>query len=442
MNTGENRRFFKYVIPSIGAMLVSGLYFVVDGIFVGRGIGTDGLAAVNLSVPFISLLIAIPMMIAMGGASLTSISFGKGETERANVYCNTSIFMVLVFALSMSVIGIFFSEPIALLLGANQALLEDTALYLKYFVMFGVFFSGAMVLAAFVRNDGNPKLAFWGMTVGACCNVFLDWLFVFPLHMGLMGAAIASGLGQVLSCIILSFHFIFKKGCLRLAMPKMSIKEVGSIFKTGLPEFVTQMNSPITTFCYNQIVIRAFGEIGMAAFSVVAYLLTIILAVFAGLAQGIQPLLSESRGKGDEVGEKKYMLKGLITNIILSLLVYLVMTTLGKPIIGIFNSDAEMIRLAYESILVYGISFPFAAINIVYTTYYLSVKQTAAAMRIAVLRSFILNVACIFAVPALFGERFIWVGIAVAEALDTLFVLLNNLYIKKRKSYEVRNYQS
>lgn len=304
----DYRRFFQYVIPSIGAMLVSGLYFVVDGIFVGRGIGTNGLAAVSLSVPFISLLIAIPMMIAMGGASLTSISFGRGETEQANEHFNTSIFLVLVFALFMSVIAVSFPKIIAGLLGVNEALLEDTALYLKYFVVFGIFFSGAMVLAAFVRNDGNPKLVFWGMTVGAGCNIFLDWLFVFPLQMGLKGAAIASGLGQVLACAILSFHFILRKGSLRLSLSKITRKEIGSILHTGLPEFVTQMNSPVTTFCYNQIVIRTFGEIGMAAFSVVAYLLTIILAIFAGLAQGIQPLLSLSRGQGELERERKFML--------------------------------------------------------------------------------------------------------------------------------------
>lgn len=428
----DNRKFFQYVIPSIGAMLVSGLYFVVDGIFVGRGIGTNGLAAVNLSVPFISLLIAIPMMIAMGGASLTSISFGRGETEQANEHFNTSIFLVLVFALFMSVIAVSFPKTIAGLLGANEALLEDTALYLKYFVVFGIFFSGAMVLAAFVRNDGNPKLAFWGMTAGAGCNIFLDWLFVFPLHMGLKGAAIASGLGQVLACAILSFHFILKKGSLRLFLPKITWKEIGNILHTGLPEFVTQMNSPVTTFCYNQIVIRAFGEIGMAAFSVVAYLLTIILAIFAGLAQGIQPLLSLSRGQGEPERERKFMRQGLIMNIILALTVYLVMVVWGKPIIRVFNSDAEMIRLAYDSMLVYGISFPFAAINIVYTTYFLSVKQTAQAMRIAVLRSFILNIVCIFAVPALLGDAFIWLGIAVAEALDTGYVFLSNRMKRKQ----------
>ncbi|MGN0159039.1 MAG: MATE family efflux transporter [Brotaphodocola sp.] len=422
----DNRRFFQYVIPSIGSMLVSGLYFVVDGIFVGRGVGTNGLAAVNIAVPFISLLTAITMMITMGGASLTSISFGQGETEQANHYFHTSVLLVLIFALFMSMISILFPGSIAGLLGASEVLLEDTAVYLKYYVVFGIFFCGSMMLSAFIRNDGNPQLAFWGMIAGACCNIFLDWLFVFPLQMGLRGAAIASGLGQVLACVILAFHFILRKGSLRFSFSKINQAEVWNILRTGLPEFVTQMNSPVTTLCYNQIVIRVFGEIGMAAFSAVAYLLVVILAVFIGLAQGLQPLLSLSRGEGNLNREKKFMRQGLILNVILSLAVYLVMVLFGRPIIRVFNPDAQMVRLAYNCMLVYGISFPFAAINIVYTTYFLSVKQTVQAMRIAVLRSFILNVVCIFAVPALLGDAFIWLGIAVAEALDAGYVFLSN----------------
>ncbi|MGN0591633.1 MAG: MATE family efflux transporter [Ruminococcus sp.] len=422
----KNRRFLQFVLPSIGSMLVSGLYFVVDGIFVGRGVGTNGLAAVNIAVPFISLLTAITMMITMGGASLTAISFGRGEYERGNRLFNASVLLVLVFSALMSLISILFSEPIARILGANEMLLQDTAVYLKYYVVFSVFFCGAMMLSAFVRNDGNPQLAFWGMIVGAVSNIFLDWLLIFPMGMGIRGAAIASGLGQVLACLILSMHFVMKKGKLHFSLSGFGRKEVLGILHTGLPEYITQMNSPITTFCYNQLVIRFLGEIGMAAFSVVAYLLVIILAVFMGLAQGLQPLLSLSRGEGKLEQERKYLRQGLTLNIALSVVVYLVMAVLGKPIIRIFNPDPEMVRLAYSCILVYGISFPFSAINIVYTTYYLSVKQTALAMRIAVLRSFILNTLLIFAVPAILGEQFLWLGITFAEAADTGFVWMIN----------------
>ncbi|MGN0640852.1 MAG: MATE family efflux transporter [Oscillospiraceae bacterium] len=431
----DNRKFFRYVIPSVGSALVTGFYFVIDGIFVGQGIGTNGLAAVNIAVPFISILIAVTMMITMGGASLVSIAFGRKEPEKANNIFNISLLLVVCFSLFMSLISILFPEAIARLLGASDILLNDTAVYLKYFVIFGLFYCGAMTLSAFIRNDGNPQLAFWGMICGAVSNVFLDWLFIFPLQMGVKGAAMASGLGQMLACAVMSFHFILRKGNIRFAVPKITKNELLTILQTGMPEFVTQMSSPVTTFCYNQLVIRIYGEIGTAAFSVISYLLVIIIAVFTGLAQGIQPLLSFSRGEGNLERERKFLHKGLCLNVLLSAAVYITMVIFGKQIIGIFNSDLKMIELAYNCILVYGISFPFAAVNIVYTTYYLSVKQTGQALWIAVLRSFILSVIFIFTVPFVLGESFLWLGIVAAEATDTGYVLIAN---RKRAAYNKR----
>lgn len=411
----DHKKFYQYVIPSIGSMLVTGLYFVVDGIFVGRGVGTDGLASVNFAVPFISILTAITMMITMGGATLTSISFGKGDTKKANNSFNTSLFMVIIFAFLMSVVSVLFPKQIARTLGASDLLLDGTAIYIKYYVLFGIFFCGAMILSAFVRNDGNPKLAFWGMIVGAFSNVFLDWLFIFPLEMGIKGAAIASGLGQVLACMVLSTHFIFRKGVLRLELIQLERSIIYQIIKVGIPEFVTQMSQPVTMFCYNLLVLKLFGEIGVSAFSVISYLLVIILAVFIGLAQGIQPLLSHSCGEGNIQKEQFFFHKGMRLNILLSIAVYALMILFGKRIIGIFNPDKELIRLAYQCIIVYGISFVFAAVNIVYTTYYLATKRTKTALKIAVYRSFLANVVFIFLIPSIFGPVWIWSGIIAAE---------------------------
>lgn len=411
----NNKKFYQFVIPSIGAMLVTGLYFVVDGIFVGRGVGTNGLAAVNIAVPFISILTAVTMMITMGGATITSIRFGKGENKEANNVFNTSLFMVICFALFMSIISVLFPQGIAKLLGASDILLDDTASYLKYYVLFGTFFCGSMTLSAFVRNDGNTSLAFWGMIVGAVSNIFLDWLFIFPLQMGIKGAAIASGLGQVFACLVLSIHFIRNKGVLHIAKPKQEQRLKLKIIKVGTPEFITQMSQPVTILCYNLIVIKMFGEIGVSAFSVVSYLIVIILAVFIGLSQGIQPLLSRSVGEGNKDKEKYFFQKGLRVNLFLSVVINIIMFVFGRKIISIFNSDSELIRIAYNCIVIYGISFIFASLNIVYTTYNLATKRTKDALIIAVLRSFVCNSIFIFLMPILFGEKGVWLGMIVAE---------------------------
>ncbi len=426
------KRFYSFVLPSIGAMLVTGLYFIVDGVFIGQGVGADALGMVNLSVPFISILTSVAMMITMGGASVASICFGRGERARANNVFNLCVWMVLLFALFMAVIAVLFGTPICRFLGASDHLLAGTVDYLTYYTVFGVFFSSAMLLSAFIRNDGNPRLAFWGMIIGALSNIILDWVFIFPLQMGVKGAAIASGLGQVFSCAVLLSHFVRKKGVLHFAMPHHERGLCARILKVGLPEFVTHMSQPVTTFCYNMMIVQVFGEIGISAFSVASYLLWVVLYIFMGLAQGVQPLLSLSFGEGEAQKERFFLRAALQLGAVVSVVIYAVLFVWGEAIISIFDNSASLIALTHDCLRIYGLSFAFAVWNMIFTTYYLSTERTKNAMLITVLRSLVLNTLCIFLLPALFGSGAIWFGIVVAEGLMALFVLVLVLHLRTK----------
>ncbi len=426
------KRFYTFVIPSIAAMMVTGLYFIVDGIFVGQGVGADALGMINLATPFISVMTSIAMMITMGGATISAISFGRGDVKRANQVFNLSLAMVVLLAAAMSGIALCFGTHIAHFLGASGRFVEGTAIYLTYYTLFGIFFCGSMLLSAFIRNDGNPRLAFWGMMVGAFSNIFFDWLFIFPLGLGLQGAAMASGVGQIFSCLVLSSHFIRKKGSLHLALPRFEGALCWRILCVGAPEFVTHMSQPVITFCYNLIIVSAFGEIGISAFSAASYLLWVILYIFMGLAQGVQPLLSISFGEGDIHKERYFLRTALHVGLVISLGIYLVLLVFGRNILIIFSSDPALIEIAYNCLMVYGLSFGFSTINVIYTTYYLSTERTKAAMQITLPRSLIINAACIFLVPALFGSQFIWAGIVVAEVLISLVVLVQYRLLCRR----------
>lgn len=420
----HKNKFYQFVIPSVCASMVTGLYFVVDGIFVGQGIGSSGLGAVNLAVPFICILTAVAMMIAMGGSTITSIFIGQGNDQKALHSFMNSIFLVLIFSGFMTVFSFLFSDKIAVFLGARKNLLSLTSDYLRYYILFGIFFCMAMVLAAFVRNDGNPKLGLAGMAAGALSNVFLDWLFIFVFHMGIHGAAIASGLGQVISCAIMLPHFIHGKGRLKLKLLPMEKYYIFEIVKRGIPELITQMSQPITIFCYNLIVIRYLGNIGVSAFSVVCYLLTLVFCIFIGVSDGIQPLISRSVGEGKKDLEQYFFKKGIAVNFFLAFSLYAVLLLFGKPVIHIFNREPALVRLASESLSVYGISFLFAAVNMIFTTYHLASKRTSKALTIASLRSFVINVAFIFLLPALFGRQALWTGIIAAELTVTIIAVL------------------
>lgn len=419
MNT-RRKKFFKYVVPSVGAMVVMALYIVVDGIFVGRGVGESALASVNIAIPFTTFIIAVAMMITMGGAAVTSIRMGRGDQAQANESFVTSGFMVLTFSIVVSAIGIIFPGGIARLAGASAMLETGTAIYIRYFSMFAVFACMSMAMSAFVRNDGNPNLALWGMIAGAVSNVILDWVFIFPLQMGIKGAAIASGLGQLISLLVLSVHFIRRHGKLRFRKTRLSLSLIGKIVKRGLPELITQMSQPVTILCYNLVVINTLGEIGVSAFSVICYLLTLILGVFMGVSQGVQPLISRSFGEKDVVSEKYYFRAGVIANVGLSVAVYLVLMFFGKSIIAIFNPNTQLISIAHEAAKMYGLSFVLAAANIICVTYFLSTKRTRQALIISASRSVGFNIILIPLIPHLLGASAIWYGIVAAELITMM----------------------
>lgn len=420
----EKSKFYRYVIPSIGSSMVTALYFVVDGIFVGRGVGVDALAAVNIALPFVILVISCTMMLTMGGATLTSISFGEGDDEKAKHIFKTTMMMVLIFAVLSIILGVGFTRPIAILSGASDLIMEDTVVYLRFYSMFGIFYCLAMCLAVFVRNDGNPRLALWGMVAGAVINIFFDWYFIFPLQMGLMGAAVASGMGQAVACLILLSHFFMKKGKLRMGFCRIKARLCWQIMKRGTPEFVTQMNQTITILLYNILAMNYLGEIGVSCFAIVCYLMEIIIACFLGVSQGIQPLISYSYGEKNYASEQYYFRAGLRFNVILASVIYVFLFFFGGLIASIFNSDPQLISMTQGILRIYCISFVLAAINIVFTTYYLSTKRTGKSILIAVARSFVLNSAFIFIMPGVFGENMLWTGIIVAELLVATYCLL------------------
>ncbi|MDD2220885.1 MAG: MATE family efflux transporter [Clostridia bacterium] len=420
----ERKTFLHYIIPSIGATMVTALYVVVDGIFVGRGVGPQALAAINLSYPYITILFAASAMLAMGGAAITAINFGRGNSKAANRSFAVTFKLVIYFTILISAISVAFAEFFAELMGANAALLADTATYIRYYTLFSSFYCLAMLLAVFVRNDANPRLSLWGMLIGAIANVFFDWLFIFPLNMGLMGAAIASGLGQILSVFVLLSHFWRKRGLLRFNKTSLSFAITKDICKVGFPEFISQMSLAVTIFCYNLIVLKYYGEVGVSAFGVVCYLLEIVIAVFLGVSQGSQPLLSRRYGAKDVLGEKHYLKMAFTANLLLSVITYLLMLVFGRSIIFIFNPDPTLINLGYKFFCYYGFSFIFASVNIVFTTYFLATKRTGRSIIIAVLRSLFLNALLAFLFPLLLGKAAIWLGISATEIIVMLIAVI------------------
>lgn len=376
-------------------------------------------------------------MVTIGGATLTGIALAKKENQNANKYFTISMTLIIAFSILMSLITLFWSEPIVRLLGADDTLAGQSSTYLMYFVIFCVFFCSASALAAFVRNDGSPNLAFWGMLSGGISNIFLDWLFIFPLNMGIKGSAIASGLGQILSCTILMFHFFLKRGQLRISFKGFKGIDIWEIIKRGTPEFMNQLFQPITVLCYNLIAMQVFGSIGVDSFSIVYYILTITVAIFVGLTQGTQPLISQAYGENNKEDELYYLKVGGLLNFALALLVYLIVALAGKQIIWCFNADEQLINIGYQCMLIYGISFLPTSLVIVIISYYSAKKQTGRALIVSCLRCLLFIPLFVFVTPMIFKSASIWLGITIAEIFALILAICLSIKdFKKVKEIE------
>ena len=414
------RALVRYILPALGGLFVTYLYNVVDGIFVGQGVGSVALGAVNIAVPFITTVVALTAMFPMGGATVVAIRMGRGDRDGANRAFMTAFSLTLLMATALMLVGMAFSRQIMDISGAKHLsaeLREMAAQYLFYYAAFSVPMLMGTCLSVFVRNDGLPTLSFVGMCAGAAANIFLDWLFIFPLNMGVIGAAIASGLGQVLTVLILLTHFLRKRGELRFRRFAVSGALIGKVCKRGVPEAVTQLTMPVTALCYNLMLSRLIGDIGVSTFSVLSFIYSLANAVLSGVAQGLQPLWGLCYGRKDTDGMAWYLRSGLVINTVLSVLIYGGLFCFDAPVIRIFNREADLVAAASAALPFFALSFVPMALNLSYTAYFFSTKRTGTANAIAVSRGIAVKALLIFCLPLTFGTKAIWIAPFVTELL-------------------------
>lgn len=421
----------RYIFPAMGGLFVTYLYNVVDGIFVGQGVGAAALGAVNIGVPFITFVVAIAAMFPMGGATVVAIRMGRGDKDGANHAFMTAFILTALLSVILMIVGMVFSQQIVDMSGAYK--LSDTmrkmaADYLFYYSAFSIPMLMSTSLSVFVRNDGSPTLSFVGMCVGAVANIFLDWLFIFPLGMGVVGAAVASGLGQVFSVLVLLTHFIKKKGNLRIKTIKFDVTLTKKICKRGMPEAISQLTTPVTALCYNLMLASLIGDIGVSTFSVLSFIYSLANAILSGVAQGLQPLWGNCYGKRNTNEMNWFLRCGVTINIILSIGIYSVLFIFDEPVIRIFNQNNHLVQSAASALPLFSLSFIPMAVNLIYAAFMFSTKRTIQANTIAICRGIVIKAIAIFCVPLLFGNNAIWIAPFIAES----FTFILSLVLSKR----------
>ena len=301
-----------------------------------------------------------------------------------------------------------------------------TNTYLKTILTFSPFFILNNVLIAFVRNDGDPKLSMSGMLIGSLSNIILDYIFIFPLGMGMFGAAFATGLAPIISLCVLSLHFIKNNNSFSYKKIRISIKRVCSICSLGTSSLITEISSGIVLIIFNIVILKLEGNIGVAAYGIVANLSLVAASIFTGIAQGIQPLISNFYGNKNMSYVKKTFKYAIVLSLIIAVCLYIIVFTFSNQLVSIFNSENnEMLReLAVTGLRLYFIGFLFAGINIITASFFSSIEQARLGFIISIVRSVFANIPVVLALSFIFGINGVWTSFPCAELISFMIVLV------------------
>lgn len=418
------KEFIKYAVPSALAMFISSLYTVVDGIFVGQGVGDMALAAVNIVLPFTVLLFGLASMFAIGGGSLVSKNIGAGKIEEAvNIFRQVFKFLLILSGI-ISIICVVFTEQIVRILGATDNLSGLAVDYLRFYAIFCIPNLIGIVLNSFVRNDGRPRLAMISTIAGAITNIVLDYVFIFPFGLGIKGAAIATGLGQIITVLILLPHFIKKIGYLSFGNVKLNSSDLKTFSMIGFPSFFAQLSYSIIVLIHNVMLIKSLGEVGISSYSIINYITTNTYMVLYGITLGVQPLISYNYGRKD--GKKMlgfYKITCISSTLITGIFV-VISFVFGKTLIGIFTSDPEISKIAYLALRVASFSYFAVGINLNTLVYFQALEKPKFSNLSCLLRSVVYLPISLIVLYYVFGTNGIWGGTILSEVLTLITIML------------------
>ena len=425
--------YIKYTSLNVMGMIGLSCYILADTFFVSKGLGTNGLTALNLAIPIYSFIHGSGLMIGMGGGTKYSIFKSQNHHSSANQIFTHSVALAGVFALVFVLIGLFCSKSIITLFGGEGEVFEMAVTYLRVILLFAPAFLLNNVLLCFVRNDGAPQLSMAAMIGGSLSNVILDYIFIFPCQMGIFGAVFATGLAPIISMMILSPHFLRKQNQFHFTKCRMRISSCLSILSSGVPSLVTEVSSGIVMIVFNAMILHLAGNVGVAAYGVIANLSLVVIAIYTGIAQGIQPLMSRYYGMNRFDFIHKVLRYALITMIMVSVLIYSIVFFGAEQVTQIFNSEHNAIlqTIATNGLQLYFIACPFAGFNIIISMYLTSTENPLPAHIISILRGFVIIIPMAFVLSWIFHIQGVWCAFPATELIVAVIGMTFFLRIKK-----------
>ena len=421
--------YFKYFFPTMCAALSTSVYILFDTIFIGQGVGSKGLTALNISLPIYSIYFGTGLLIGIGGSTLMSIEKGRERLDKANKIFTLSFILGLILATIYCIIGFVFLEEIALVLGATKEIMPFVKEYMVVVVIGTIPFVMGSVMAPFIRADKAPKKAMFAVIFSGFLNIILDYIFVFPLDMGMRGAAIATVFSYTISCLILLTHLLSKNNTLRFKKDFYKLSYITRIFKCGLPSLFIEVSLGFVIFIFNIQILKIIGDDGVTAYSIISNTGIIAVALFNGISQTIQPLISINMGANLKERATRLRNLGLFTALVIGVAFFILCIIFPEQIVRIFvNPNNEVLAIAINSIRTYSIAFIVMGINMVSGAYFQSIELAKESFIIAFCRGLLFVSICVFILPIFLGINGVWLSVPIGELL-TLFVTI--VFVKK-----------
>lgn len=412
-------RLFRFVLPSIVMMVFTSIYGVVDGLFVSNFAGKTAFASINLIMPFLIILGAMGFMLGTGGTALVSRVLGEGDKEHANKYFSMITLFGILLGVILTVVGVLAMRPMAILLGATEAMVDDCVLYGRIVVCFLTSFMLQNMFQSFLIAAERPKFGLLITLAAGVTNMVLDALFVGVFRWGIAGAAIATGISQTVGGVVPLMYFLFSKSSpLRLRWTELEAQPLLRSCANGSSELMSNISGSLIGMLYNAQLMRFLGEDGVATYGVLMYVQFIFVAIDIGYSIGCAPIISYHYGARNHPELRNLLTKGLKVMGILGIVMTIAAISLSGTLANIFvGYDATLCELTRHAFHLFSFAFLLAGFNIFLSSFFTALNNGGVSAAISFLRTLVFQAASVILLPMALDVDGLWWAASAAEAL-------------------------
>lgn len=424
---------FRFAFPNVIMMICLSLYIIVDGMFISRILGTTALSSANMVYPAICLEMAIGIMIATGGSAIIARKMGESKIDEARKNFTFLIIVEIIIGLLVAFVGNVFVEEIITFLGATSSQKELCIPYAQILFSFAPAFFLQTAFQTFMVTAGKPTLGLMITIIAGITNIFLDYIFMSPLKMGMAGAGIATGIGYCVPAIIgIIYFFKVKNNTLHFVVPKTDWKVLLTSCMNGSSEMVTNLANAVTTFLFNYTFLKYYGEAGVASITIILYFQYIFTALYFGYSNGIAPIISFKYGNKDKKQLQQIFKNSLVIIMLSSLFGNIILHLTIKYSVGIFTMDKAVYTLTISGIRFYSIAFIVMGLGIFSSALFTAFSDGKTSAIISFSRTFVFIVGAILVFPLVFGNIGVWLAVPFAEILG---IVVSIFYLYKNRTY-------